>query len=103
MGDLISREALIDEIKNGKDKPPIYDGMQEAIWIKHCIRNAPIDCDYEKVWGMLEELHNYACFPTEWVGEKEQPIYDYFEKETKKILDYLSKSAANATNGKIGG
>lgn len=103
MKDLINRSALLEEIENGKDKPKIYDGMEEVFWIKYCIQNAPIDCDYEKVFGMLEELHNYACFPTEWVGEEEQPVYNHFEKELKKILDYMSKSAANATNGKNGG
>lgn len=49
MSDLISRAALLEEIKNGEGKPEIYDGMQEADWIMECIRNAPIAYNVESV------------------------------------------------------
>lgn len=39
--DLISREALLEEIVNGKNKPEIYDGAQEVDWMMHCISTAP--------------------------------------------------------------
>ena len=39
--DLISREALLEEIAHGKNKPEIYDGAQEADWIMDCITMSP--------------------------------------------------------------
>lgn len=40
MSELINRPALLEEIKNGKDKPEIYDGSQEVDWIMQCINKA---------------------------------------------------------------
>lgn len=39
--DLISREALLEEIAHGKNKPEKHDGAQEADWMMHCISTAP--------------------------------------------------------------
>ena len=40
IGDLISREALLQRI-NGPERPEICDGAQEAEWIEQCIQEAP--------------------------------------------------------------
>lgn len=56
MVDLISRKSLLEEIKNGKDKPKIYDGMQEVSWINECIQNAPIAFDLEILVEKIKDL-----------------------------------------------
>lgn len=56
MSDLISREALLKEIRSGKGRPHIYDGMQEADWIMRCIREAPVVFDLVRFSNTLVAL-----------------------------------------------
>ena len=34
----------------------------------------------------LEELQNYACFPTEWVNEEQSKIHSYYANKLAEIL-----------------
>jgi hypothetical protein len=58
MSDLISRKALLEEIKNGTNKPAIYDGAQEANWIMECINKLPTAYDVDNV---VEQLERRKC------------------------------------------
>lgn len=41
---------------------------------------------FEKILEMLEELQNYACFPTEWVNEEQSKIHSYYANKLTEIL-----------------
>ena len=52
---------------------------------------------FEKIIEKLEELQNYACFPTEWVNEEQSKIHSYYANKLTEIL----KLAAQYNNGWI--
>ena len=41
---------------------------------------------FEKILDGLEELQNYACFPTEWVDEEQSKIHSYYANKLTEIL-----------------
>ena len=41
---------------------------------------------FEKIIEKLEELQNYACFPTEWVNEEQSKIHSYYANKLTEIL-----------------
>ena len=41
---------------------------------------------FEKILERLEELQNYACFPTEWVNEEQSKIHSYYANKLIEIL-----------------
>lgn len=41
---------------------------------------------FEKILERLEELQNYACFPTEWVNEEQSKIHSYYANKLTEIL-----------------
>ena len=41
---------------------------------------------FEKISERLEELQNYACFPTEWVDEEQSKIHSYYANKLTEIL-----------------
>lgn len=41
---------------------------------------------FDKILEMLEELQNYACFPTEWVNEEQSKIHSYYANKLTEIL-----------------
>ena len=41
---------------------------------------------FEKIIEELEELQNYACFPTEWVNEEQSKIHSYYANKLTEIL-----------------
>ena len=41
---------------------------------------------FEKIVEKLEELQNYACFPTEWVNEEQSKIHSYYADKLTEIL-----------------
>ena len=41
---------------------------------------------FEKILERLEELQNYACFPTEWVDEEQSKIHSYYANKLTEIL-----------------
>ena len=41
---------------------------------------------FEKILEKLEELQNYACFPTEWVNEEQSKIHSYYANKLIEIL-----------------
>lgn len=41
---------------------------------------------FEKVIEKIEELHNEACFPCDFVSESQGKVYNYFESKLKDIL-----------------
>ena len=42
--------------------------------------------EFEKILDRLEELQNYACFPTEWVNEEQSKIHSYYANKLTEIL-----------------
>ena len=40
----------------------------------------------EKILERLEELQNYACFPTEWLDEEQSEIHSYYANKLTEIL-----------------
>ena len=48
---------------------------------------------FEKIIERLEELQNYACFPTEFVSVEQEPVYKYFRNELTKILDEIQEES----------
>ena len=42
--------------------------------------------EFEKIIEKLEELQNYACFPTEWVDEEQSKIHSYYANKLTEIL-----------------
>ena len=52
---------------------------------------------FEKIIEELEELQNYACFPTEWVNEEQSKIHSYYANKLTEIL----KSTEQYNNGWI--
>ena len=64
MSDLISRQAVYEEIKHGKNRPKIYDGAQEVDWIMECINQVPIAYDVDRVIKRIsndKEHTIYGC------------------------------------------
>ena len=41
---------------------------------------------FSKIIEELEELQNYACFPTEWVNEEQSKIHSYYANKLTDIL-----------------
>lgn len=41
---------------------------------------------FEKILERLEELQNYACFPTELVNEEQSKIHSYYANKLTEIL-----------------
>ena len=41
---------------------------------------------FKKILDRLEELQNYACFPTEWVNEEQSKIHSYYANKLTEIL-----------------
>ena len=41
---------------------------------------------FSKIIERLEELQNYACFPTEWVNEEQSKIHSYYANKLTEIL-----------------
>ena len=41
---------------------------------------------FKKILDRLEELQNYACFPTEWVDEEQSKIHSYYANKLTEIL-----------------
>ena len=41
---------------------------------------------FEKIIEKLEELQNYACFPTEWVNAEQSNIHSYYANKLTEIL-----------------
>lgn len=39
-----------------------------------------------KLIERLEELHNYSCFPSDYVSEEQEKVYVYFRKKLTEIL-----------------
>ena len=46
---------------------------------------------FEKIIEKLEELQNYACFPTEWVNEEQSKIHSYYANKLTEILKLTEK------------
>lgn len=65
MSDLISRNAVFEEIKHGKNRPKIYDGAQEVDWIMECINQVPIAYDVNKVVEQLKKYLPLGCSDNE--------------------------------------
>ena len=41
---------------------------------------------FGKIIREIDELQNYACFPTEWVSCEQSEVHTYYAKELTKIL-----------------
>ena len=45
----------------------------------------------EKLIARLEELQNYACFPSEFVSEEQEKVYSFFAKKLTEILKFAEE------------
>lgn len=93
---LIDADKLIEDIysnayacTNDEINKILHKQLETNI---NVINNQPTAFDVDKVVEQLEELQHYACFPTEWVTEEQQPVYKYFKDELTKILDFIVKA-----------
>lgn len=46
---------------------------------------------FEKIRERLQELHNEACFPCDFVSESQGKVYNYFESKLKEILKLMDE------------
>lgn len=110
MSDLIRRQDLYNEINKLEelarnrviDTPtnsPAYvryvTQLNERTALKHIIADTPVAYDVDKVVERLEELHNYACFPADWVSEEQEPVYKYFREKLTEILKTIKAGGVN--------
>lgn len=116
MGDLISRKALLEELNNFSMKIGgsanamalvVMDETKKSI--AKMIENQHTAFDLESVIVELEKKRDY-CYAEMKKEEKEtdyfsEHIFEEYHNQGKAYNDCLEilTSAANATNGKIGG
>lgn len=88
----------MEEIESGKDKPKIYDGMQEVSWINECIQKAPIAFDVNRAIEQLKELKTYKLNMADAMLElmNKDKLGNYVCLED--VIE-IFKSAANKKNG----
>ena len=55
---------------------------------------------FGKIIREIDELQNYACFPTEWVSCEQSKVHTYYAKELTKILKLAEQLKAGANNDK---
>ena len=55
---------------------------------------------FGKIIREIDELQNYACFPTEWVSCEQSEVHTYYAKELTKILKLAEQLKAGANNDK---
>lgn len=94
-------ERMKEDTSEAKKKLSQCEYVDKEVWQRviqiiesyiDIIDNLPSTYDVDKVVEQLEELQHYACFPTEWVTEEQQPVYKYFKDELTKILDLIVKA-----------
>ena len=54
---------------------------------------------FGKIIRGIDELQNYACFPTEWVSCEQSEMHTYYEKELTKILKFAEQLKAGEVDG----
>ena len=55
---------------------------------------------FGKIIREIDELQNYACFPTEWVSCEQSEVHTYYAKELTKILKLAKQLKAGGENDK---
>ena len=53
---------------------------------------------FGKIIREIDELQNYACFPTEWVSCEQSEVHTYYAKELTKILKLAEQLKAGGTD-----
>ena len=53
---------------------------------------------FGKIIREIDELQNYACFPTEWVSCEQSEVHTYYAKELTKILKLAKQLKAGGEN-----
>ena len=103
---LIDADALIKELHEALDGSG-YDEDYVDMGIYDFVLSQKTAYDVEKVitelkeqreilriiTRELEELQNYACFPTEWVTCEQSEVHTYYAKELTKILKYIESES----------
>ena len=55
---------------------------------------------FGKIIREIDELQNYACFPTEWVSCEQSEVHTYYAKELTKILKLAEQLKVGVNNDK---
>ena len=53
---------------------------------------------FGKIIRDIEELQNYACFPTEWVSCEQSEVHTFYAKELTKILKLAEQLKEGGTD-----
>ena len=53
---------------------------------------------FGKIIREIDELQNYACFPTEWVSCEQSEVHTYYAKELTKILKLAEQLKAGGND-----
>ena len=80
-------EAIVDCKEN--------DLWQIAEWLEELKELRVI---FGKIIREIDELQNYACFPTEWVSCEQSEVHTYYAKELTKILKLAEKLKVGGEN-----
>ena len=54
---------------------------------------------FGKIIREIDELQNYACFPTEWVSCEQSEVHTYYAKELTKIIKLAEQLKAGEVDG----
>ena len=71
------------------------EAQQLAEWLEELKELRVI---FGKIIREIDELQNYACFPTEWVSCEQSEVYTYYAKELTKILKLAEQLKVGGKN-----
>ena len=75
----------------------VQESEQLAEWLEELKKLRVI---FGKIIREIDELQNYACFPTEWVSCEQSKVHTYYAKELTKILKLAKQLKAGGENDK---
>ena len=82
-------DKLDDCIENGKYHEQLAEWLEELKELRVI---------FGKIIREIDELQNYACFPTEWVSCEQSEVHTYYAKELTKILKLAEKLKVGGEN-----
>ena len=71
------------------------EAQQLAEWLEELKELRVI---FGKIIREIDELQNYACFPTEWVSCEQSEVHTYYAKELTKILKLAEQLKVGGKN-----
>ena len=94
------KKLKISAERNNDKRGAFYSGeehKQLAEWLEELKELRVI---FGKIIREIDELQNYACFPTEWVSCEQSEVHTYYAKELTKILKLAEQLKVGANNDK---